>query len=135
MAKRAEEVSWQSTITTDTYHQVACFITRSLGRRKNVVIHTVMEQSFHRGLCDIPSLRTLAVDCLSINSNYQELVLQFQAAHEQVCHCSSSFLRSHLTGAAFPMHSRAGDKHHAKACYTEGISRLSVTKTLRPRWG
>lgn len=60
---------------------------------------SAMEESFHRVLCDsgmfpIPAMGSLAVDCLCVNSNYQEPVLRFQKAQQKVCPCSSSFLNS-----------------------------------------
>lgn len=76
------------------------------------------------GLFPIPSVRTPAVDCLCVNSNYQELVPRFQKA----CPCNSSFLKSYLTGAVFLVCSRAGDKHHTMDCCTEGIAKLVCNK-------
>lgn len=75
-------------------------------------------------------MRTLAVDCLCIDSNYKELVLRFRKAQQKVCLCSSSFLRSYLTEAVFLVCSRAGDKHHATDCYREGTAKPSITKIL-----
>lgn len=85
------------------------------------------------GMFPIPSMRTLAVDCLCVSSNYQELVPRFQKAQQKVCLCSSSFLKSYLTGAVFLVHSRAGDNHNAMDCYTEGIAKPSITKILMER--
>lgn len=52
VAQGAGQVIWQSPVRTGTCRQAVSSITQSLGRRKNVVMHSTPNKSFHSVLCD-----------------------------------------------------------------------------------